>query len=84
MAPGYSTRIVRGMGLRVPNQTGTSTTETSPSDGAWRIYGLTPFIDQGWLIRMRAKCVCDPLTVAFNVTVTVSVPFKLSVTFSVV
>jgi arylsulfatase A-like enzyme/alpha-L-fucosidase len=29
MAPGYSTRIVRGMGLGVPSPTGTSTTETN-------------------------------------------------------
>ena len=44
MASGYSTRIVRGMGLRVLSPMGTSTTETSPSPGARRIYGfLTPF-----------------------------------------
>src|ERR1035438_248469 len=43
MTPGRSTRIVFGMGLRAPSQTGTSTTETTPSNGARRIYSLTPF-----------------------------------------
>src|ERR1039458_1759426 len=46
MAPGTSTRIVRGMGLRAPSQTGTSTTETTPSNGARRIYSLTPLTAQ--------------------------------------
>ena len=51
MAPGYSTRIVRGMRLRVPSPTPRSSPETSPGQDARRIYGLTPFSNE-WAERM--------------------------------
>ena len=50
MAPGYSTRIVCGMGLRGPSPRGTSSPETSPSQGARPIYGL------GGVLALRPVC----------------------------
>src|ERR1035441_2405404 len=42
LAPGYSTRSVRGMGLRVPSPTGTSTTETCPGKRQSSLFTLLP------------------------------------------